>query len=532
VARERRNPPSEELYARKWQIFGVTMIGLFMALIDVTIVNITIPTLQHEFDAPVDTVSWVLNAYNIMFAVLLVSMGRLADQFGRRSFFVGGMAIFTVGSLLCALSGSIHALIGFRVLQAVGAAVLAPLALATTALIFPPHQRGLGLALLAVVANTAAAVGPPIGGLLVEFASWHWIFLVNVPIGVVGVILALRLMPQTFDLTSTQEVDWYGMVLLGGSIFCLTYGLVESNSHGWGSPEIVSLLAAAFVLGVAFAISQSVGRWPMLTPSLLRNRQFVGACASMTLFAVAVMGPLFLAVIAFVNMWGYSQLKAALAVAPIALLGMIVSPIVGRNADRVPPRAMAIPAMLVMAAGLIWLGELPARPDYLKVLPALILMGAGMGAIFPAVNVGGMGSISGQELGLGSGIVNMSRQLGFAIGVAVLVAVFTGVLKDRAPTARAKADVVLEHAGYSPQGREAVLRRVFFSRSEQASQREPPRNAAEREVAGLAAGAARDGFGAGFRVAALFLLLAVPFALVMRRPPAAAHAAAAAAAAG
>ena len=203
VARERRNPQAK-LYARKWQIFAVTMIGLFMALIDVTIVNITIPTLQHEFDAPVDTVSWVLNAYNIMFAVLLVSMGRLADQFGRRRFFVGGMAIFTVGSLLCAVSGSIHALIGFRVLQAVGAAVLAPLALATAALIFPPEQRGLGLALLAVVANTAAAVGPPIGGLLVEFASWHWIFLVNVPIGIVGVAMALRVMPESYDLTAEQ----------------------------------------------------------------------------------------------------------------------------------------------------------------------------------------------------------------------------------------------------------------------------------------------------------------------------------------
>jgi EmrB/QacA subfamily drug resistance transporter len=440
------------------------------------------------------------------------------------------MSIFTIGSLLCAVAPSINALIAFRVIQGLGAAILVPLALATTAMIFPPKQRGLGLALLAVVANTAAAIGPPVGGLLVEYANWHWIFLVNVPIGVLGVLLALRVMPESFDLTSNQQVDWYGMALLGGSIFCLTYALVEANRHGWGSLGIVSLLAGAAVLGVAFAISQRLGRWPMLAPSLLRNRQFVGASGAMTLFAVAVMGPLFLAVIAFVNMWGYSQLKAALAVSPIALVGMIVSPIVGRNADRVPPRLMAVPAMLVMAAGLIWLGEMPARPDYVKVLPALALMGAGMGAIFPSVNVGGMGSISGQELGLGSGIVNMSRQLGFAIGVAVLVAVFTGVLNDRAPAARAKAEVALEHAGYSPQRREALLKRVFFSRSEEASKRKPPRNAVERQVAGLAAGVARDGFGAGFRVAALFLLLAVPFALVMRRPPAAAHAAAAAAA--
>ena len=167
------SPTSEYLYARKWTIFGVTMIGLFMALIDVTIVNITLPELQRDLDAPVDTVSWVLNAYNIVFAVLLVSMGRLADQFGRRPFFVAGLWIFTVGSVLCALAPTIDALIAFRTLQAVGAAVLAPLALATTAMVFPPEQRGLGLALMAVVANGAAAIGPPLGGVLVEYASWH-----------------------------------------------------------------------------------------------------------------------------------------------------------------------------------------------------------------------------------------------------------------------------------------------------------------------------------------------------------------------
>ena len=211
---ERRNPPAELLHARKWPIFGVTMIGLFMALIDVTIVNITIPELQRELDAPVDTVSWVLNAYNIMFAVLLVSMGRLADQFGRRRFFLIGMSIFTLGSLLCAVSWSIDALIGFRILQAVGAGILAPLALATTAMVFPPAQRGLGLATIAVVANVAAAIGPPLGGVLVELASWHWIFAINVPIGLLGIVLGLRTLPETYDLTATRSVDWLGMGLL------------------------------------------------------------------------------------------------------------------------------------------------------------------------------------------------------------------------------------------------------------------------------------------------------------------------------
>src|SRR6266540_2574146 len=192
------NPPAEELYANKWRIWGVVMIGLFMALI-----NITIPQLERDLDSSVDSVSWVLNAYNIMFAVLLVSMGRLADQFGRERFFLIGLSIFTAGSLLCALSTSIGALIGFRIVQAVGAGILAPLALAMTTLVFPPARRGLGLGLMAMIANFAAAIGPPLGGVLVEFAKWpwdsgwHWIFLINVPIGIVGILLALRVVPET-----------------------------------------------------------------------------------------------------------------------------------------------------------------------------------------------------------------------------------------------------------------------------------------------------------------------------------------------
>jgi MFS family permease len=425
-----------------------------------------------------------------------------------------------VGSLLCAVSWSIHALIGFRVIQAVGAGVLAPLALATTALVFPPSQRGLGLALIAVVANVAAAL-----------ASWHWIFAVNVPIGIVGVLLALRVMPETYDLTATQRVDWIGMATLGGSIFCLTFALVEANSWGWGSGRIVGLFVASVVLLAAFAVSQRWGRWPMLVPSLVRNPQFMGACAAFLLFAVGVMGPLFLAVLAFVNMWGYSQLDAALAVSPIPLVGMAVAPLVGRRADKLPPRVVGFPALAVMALGVLWLSDLPARPHYVEVLPALVLMGVGMGATFPAINVGAMGSISGQELGLGSGIVNMSRQVGFALGVALLVAVFTGVAKDHFTTARAEAAATAQRAGYSPRQQARLVRRAFDPERAERGERFKPRNRVERVVGGTALDAVRDAFAAGFRVAALAVLLAVPFSLTMRRRPADAHAAAAAAAA-
>jgi EmrB/QacA subfamily drug resistance transporter len=521
-----RNPSPEELYARRWQIWGVAMIGLFMALIDVTIVNITIPQLQRDLDSPVDTVSWVLNAYNIMFAVLLVSMGRLADQFGRRRFFLLGMSVFTVGSLLCALSWSIDALIAFRVVQAVGAGILAPLALAMTTLVFPPAQRGLGLALMAVVANSAAALGPPIGGVLVELAAWpwdagwHWIFLINVPIGVLGVLLALRVMPETRDPHAGTDVDWWGMVTIGASVFCLTFALVEADDRGWGSPLIVSLFVASALLAAAFAISQRVGRFPMLTRALVQNRQFAGASITLFLFAIGMMGTLFLTVIAFVNLWGYSELEAALAVTPIPAMGLIVAPVVGRLSNRLPPRLAAVPALLLMSGGLLALSGFPAEPDYWSVLGPLILMGAGVGATFPAVSIGSMGSIRGQELGLGSGIVNMARQVGFAVGVALLVAVFSGSVDNEIASARHQVAALTRDSGLPAAERSRVAERVLADPSNPAVAAVEAKTGIERRADRIVDEHVRDAFGDALRVAALVTLLAIPFSLTMRRRPA------------
>jgi EmrB/QacA subfamily drug resistance transporter len=519
---EFRNPPIEEIYARRWQIWGVVMIGLFMALIDITIVNITIPQLERDLDTSVDTVSWVLNAYNIMFAVLLVSMGRLADQFGRKRFFVIGLSIFTVGSLLCALSTSAGLLIGFRILQGVGAAILAPLALAMTTLVFPPAQRGLGLALMAVVANSAAALGPPIGGVLVELANWpwsagwHWIFLINVPIGVLAIVLALRVMPETRDPEAGTEVDWWGMTTIGAGIFCLTYGLVEANNKGWGSPLIVSLFVASALLIGAFAATQRYGRFPMLTRQLVKNVQFVGACTAFLLFAIGMMGTLFLTVIAFVNLWGYSELEAAFAISPIPIVGLLVAPIVGRLSGRVQPRFLGIPALLLMSGGLLWISTLPANRDYLSVLPALILIGAGVGSTFPALSIGSMGSIRGQELGLGSGIVNMSRQLGFAIGIALIVAVFTGSIDNQIKDARREVAVLLKDDSRS-------RGRFLASLQDPADPNRPrakPRTAVEQKASAIVGEHVRDSYGVAFRVAAFVTLLGIPFTLTMRRRPA------------
>jgi EmrB/QacA subfamily drug resistance transporter len=412
--RERVNPPAEELYARKWPIFGVMMIGWAMTLLDVSIVNITVPELQHDLSTDVDTVSWVVNAYNITFGIILVATGRLADQFGRRRFFVLGLTVFTIASGLCALAWSVESLIVFRILQGLGAGILAPLGFAMTALVFPPRQRGMGLALIAVVALVSTALGPVLGGILVEFASWQWIFIINLPIGIIGVLLARRVWPETWDLTAPRQVDVLGMLLLGLSGFCAAYGLVEANSRGWDDGLILFLLQASILLGIAFFFSQRYGKAPMLTQGLMENKQFLGANGAMFLFAMGALGALFLLALVFVNLWGYSQLEAGLALAPVPLMGLVVWPIVGRAADRKEPRQIAVPALAIMAAGLVAFSFMPSTAedtlDYVMVLPALLLIGVGMGMCFPSINVGAMGSVTGQELGLASGLLNTSRQ--------------------------------------------------------------------------------------------------------------------------
>jgi EmrB/QacA subfamily drug resistance transporter len=532
---QRVNPPAEELYARKWPIFGVMMIGWAMTLLDVSIVNITVPELQHDLSTDVDTVSWVVNAYNITFGVILVATGRLADQFGRRRFFVLGLSVFTIGSALCALAWTVEALIVFRIIQGLGAGILAPLGFAMTALVFPPRQRGMGLALIAVVALVSTALGPVIGGVLVEFASWHWIFIINIPIGIVGVLLARRVWPETWDLTAPRQVDIVGMLLLGLSGFCAAYGLVEANSRGWDDGLILFLLQASIFLGIAFFFSQRFGKAPMLTHGLMENKQFLGANGAMLLFAMGALGALFLLALVFVNLWGYSQLEAGLALAPVPLMGLVVWPIVGRAADRKEPRQIAVPALAVMAVGLLAFSFMPSTAedtlDYLMVLPALLLIGTGMGMCFPSINVGAMGSVTGQELGLASGLLNTSRQIGAGLGIALLVAVMAAVGTERLEWAREELRDELNDVYELPAPLAGgLLLQTFGDRAGLTEQRLRLGPGFDEEVARLSSRATRTAYAWGFRGAAVFVLLAIPLAKTMRRNPAQARAAQAAAA--
>jgi EmrB/QacA subfamily drug resistance transporter len=523
VARQRVNPPVEVLYAKKNKIFAVMMIGWAMSLLDVSIVNVSVPELQRELDADVESITWVVNAYNLAFASLLVASGKLADQFGRRLMFMLGMALFTFGSLLCALAPSIDLLIAFRVVQGLGAGILAPIGFAITAVAFPPQERGKALATIAVVALAASASGPAIGGGIVEIASWHWIFLVNIPFGIAGIVLARRIWPETYDLTADRRIDYLGMVLLALAVFCLTFGLVEANHRGWDDGLILFLLQSGLLLSIAFVLSQR-REGSMITKALRKNRQFVGANFAMALFGGGALGTLLLLALLFVNLWGFTIFEAALALLPVPITGLLVWPVIAKAADSRPPRDLAVPALIVMAFGLLWVSFTPSLWEgpvqYLIVFPGLVFIGVGMGTCFPTINVGAMGAVQGQELGLASGILNTARQLGAAIGIALLVATFSATLNLHAGSARDDVADMAQDAQIPPPVFGGLMHESLLGFVGAKTDRLDPNPGFDEEVFRRTAGAARNAFGWAFRAAMLLVLLAIPFALTMLRYPA------------
>ncbi len=532
MAKERVNPPVELLHERRHKIFAVMMIGWAMSLLDVSIINVAVPELQSELDTDIDSITWVVNAYNLSFAVVLIGAGKLADQFGRRLLFIIGMAIFTFASLLCALAPSADVLIACRVLQGIGAGTLAPLGFAITAAVFPIQERGKALATIAIVALAASASGPAIGGAIVELASWEWIFLINVPLGILGIVLARRIWPETYDLTADRRIDLVGMTLLALTVLCLTFGLVEANHRGWDDGLILFLLQSSLLLGIAFVLSQrrSVA---MITPALQRNRQFVGANVAMLLFAAGGLGAMLLLSFTFVNLWGFTVFEAALALLPVPVSGILAWPRIAGAADSRPPRELAAPALGIMAVGLLWFSFTPSLwegfGDYLVVFPGLVLIGIGLGTGFPTINVGAMGAVQGQELGLASGILNTSRQLGAAIGIALLVATFSTTLEWHAGSAADDVEDIAQDYQVPAAVFGGLMHQDMATFVGGSTDRHDPNPGFDEQVFRRTAGATRNSFGWAFRVAMLMILLAIPFTLTMTRSPAQARAAAMAA---
>ena len=430
---------------RSWVALAAVLIGFSMAILDTTIVNIAIPSMQMSLKADLTSISWVLNAYNLVYAVLLVTMGRFADQFGRKRLFMLGMILFSLGSLGCALAPAfgqisgmpaISWLIGFRALQGIGAATLVPVSLAILLAIFPAEKRGAALGVWGALAGLAAAIGPVIGGFLVQTFGWPWIFIVNLPVCLVGLMMLLLFVPETRDPHVGKRIDVPGMLTLTAAIFCLVLAIIEGNDWTWTSLPILSLFGAALASLILFVIVEVRQQEPIVDFSLFQARSFTGANITMFLVGIAVQGAILMIVLYYMNALAYSQLHAAYALLPLPLAAFVVSMLAGRLSGKVNPYVMGLVGLVLLAVGFGLLSLLSTDAPYLDVAWRSLLLGAGIGMVFQSQPSISLSEVPRAKLGVGSGIFNTFRQIGFVLGIAILISVFTGQLQTNLGQAR------------------------------------------------------------------------------------------------
>jgi EmrB/QacA subfamily drug resistance transporter len=417
--------------AQRWKVLLITSVGLFMASLDLFIVNIAFPDLARSFDgASLTSLSWVLNAYTIVFAALLVPAGRIADRVGRKRVFLLGLLTFSLASALCALSPSIPFLVGARVLQAAGGAMMLPTTLGLILPAFPAEQRVLAIGIWSAVGGVAAALGPPLGGILVQL-SWHWIFLVNVPIGLLTAVIAWRTLDEVREPEDGRP-DLLGAAELALGIGLLTLGIVKGPEWGWADPRDLAAFAGAAALVAAFVFRSAHHHAPVIELPLLRVRSFALGNLAAAVFFAGFGAMLLSGVLLLTEVWGYSALTAGFALSPGPLTAASFSIPSGRLGGRLGQRPVTAAGGLVFAAGFAYiLATVGSAPEYATTfLPGFMLGGAGVGMVLgtlPAVVTAGLPP---NRFATGTAVFGMSRQLGSAIGVAALVALVTGPARD------------------------------------------------------------------------------------------------------
>jgi EmrB/QacA subfamily drug resistance transporter len=406
-------------------VLAVLSLAAFMASLDVFIVNVAFDDIGRDFrGTTLSQLSWVLNAYAIVYAALLVPAGRIADRYGRKGGFLLGLAIFTVASAACAASDGVWVLVAFRVLQAAGAALLTPASLGLLVASADPEHRARSVRICSATGALAAALGPAVGGILVE-ASWRWVFLVNVPIGVGALVAAASWVPPSRDESVTRIPDVVGAVLLAVAIGALTLGLVEGPSWGWGAART----DAAWVVTVAglagFGVSSRHHDVPVIEPALLRVRAFAWSNVTALLFAVPFAAALLTNILWMQRVWGYSALKTGFAIAPGPLMVPIFALVAHRLAKHVPVgRIVALGCLLLGAGGVLTSLAVSATPDYVSsVLPGWLIGGVGVGLALPSILSSATADLPPGRAATGSAVVNMNRQIGTALGVSLVVAV-------------------------------------------------------------------------------------------------------------
>jgi EmrB/QacA subfamily drug resistance transporter len=416
---------------RRWWTLAAMCFALFMIMLDNTVVNVALPSIQKDLGASLSGLEWTVNAYTLTFAVLLVTGGRLGDIFGRRRMFLFGVVTFALSSATIGFAPSEGWLVASRALQGVGAAFMMPATLSIITNAFPPHERGKAIGTWAGVSALALALGPVVGGFLTEYVSWRAIFFLNLPVAAGAVTMTLFAAHESRDDTVARVVDLPGIATLTGGLTALVLALVEGNSWGWGSPGIVALLAGAVVGILAFVAVEMRHRAPMVDFSFFRSRQFIGVNTVAFIVSFSMLAMFFFLALYMQNILGYSPLEAGLRFLPSTLILIVVAPISGRLTDLVGPRLLMAGGLAAVAGSLWWQSGITVDTGYGRLLPAFMVMGLGIGFVMSPMSTAAMNAVDQTKAGVASGILSMSRMVGGTFGVAVIGALVTALGRHR-----------------------------------------------------------------------------------------------------
>ncbi len=408
---------------KKWWTLAAVSVGLFVIMLDNTVVNVALPSMRRSLHMSLSELEWVVAGYALTFAAFMLTGGKLADYLGRRLIFMVGLAIFTGASLACGLAPNGGFLIGARVVQGLGGALMNPATLSIITATFPPRERGKAIGIWAGVSALALAIGPLVGGLLTEHVNWNWIFFVNVPIGVVGLLAIPVFIDESRDTSHEQRLDLPGLVASAIGLFSLTYAFVEANNYGWSSPRIIGAFVVAALALVAFVLLERHQRVPMLDLSLFRNRTFGGANLAMLFVGLAMFGTFFFVSLYMQNVLSYSPVQAGASFLPMTLLVILLAPRTGALADRFGSRWLVGGGMSLLAVMLFYYSQLGAHESFWMLLPGMLLGGAGMASTMTPVTAAAMSAVAVDKAGVGSAVLNSSRQVGGSLGIAVMGAI-------------------------------------------------------------------------------------------------------------
>jgi EmrB/QacA subfamily drug resistance transporter len=412
-------------YSQKWYVLSAVGMGVFLATIDGSIVNISLPTLVSSFQTDFALVQWVVLAYLLTVTTLMLGVGRLADIYGKKPIYTAGFIVFTLGSVLCGASPTIYTLIGFRVLQAVGAAMVMALGMAIVTEAFPPTERGRALGISGTIVSVGIAVGPTLGGLIVQNLSWHWIFFVNLPIGVLGTFMVMRHVPA-FKPPGGQRFDYWGALTLCVSLFSLLVALTLGQYNGFGDRSVLSLAGMFILFLVLFILIELRLDQPMLDLRLFRSSLFSVSLVTGFIIFICLAGTLLLMPFYAENVLGYDPQQTGLLMATVPVALGVVAPVSGSLSDRFGSRPITVAGLAVLAAGFLAVSSLDAETTTLGYVLRFLPVGLGMGMFQSPNNSAIMGAAPRERLGIASGMLAVTRTLGQTTGIAVLGALWAG----------------------------------------------------------------------------------------------------------